>query len=382
MAKRRGAGEGSIYQRGDGQWVGALNLGYSGGKRQRKTVYARTRREAADKLRGIQNTAADGLPIPDERTTVEAWLRWWLRELPTGKLKPSTIDNYGFILERYVIPDLGHHRLTKLTPQHVQAVLRAMESRGLSASTRRLTRAVLHRSLAQAEQWSLVARNVAGLVETPTKGAPEIDPLTIEEIQRLIEAAAGDRLEALWIVTVTLGLRKGEALALKWDAIDFAEAQVRISGTLQRRPGEGLVVETPKTNAGRRTLPLPRTALDALRSHRTRQAAERLAVGPRWNETGFVFTSPIGTPLDPRNVTREFHEVCERAGLGRRRMHALRHSAATLMLSEGVPLEVISETLGHAGYAITADVYAKVVPKLQRRAADAMDLAIGRGVAG
>ena len=142
------------------------------------------------------------------------------------------------------------------------------------------------------------------------------------------------------------------------------------------------MVETPKTNAGRRTLPLPRTALDALRSHRTRQAAERLAVGPRWNETGFVFTSPIGTPLDPRNVTREFHEVCERAGLGRRRMHALRHSAATLMLSEGVPLEVISETLGHAGYAITADVYAKVVPKLQRRAADAMDLAIGRGVAG
>ena len=137
----------------------------------------------------------------------------------------------------------------------------------------------------------------------------------------------------------------------------------------------GLLVDTPKTDRGRRTIPLPTVSATALKEHRSQQLQDRLAAGTQWQDTGFVFTTPLGTPVDPDNLTKRFHDLCQRAGIGHRRFHALRHSAATLMLAMGTPLEVISKTLGHAGYSITADVYAKVVPQLQREAADAIDRA-------
>jgi integrase len=378
MTRRRGNGEGSIYRReSDGKWVGALDLGIIDGKRKRRVFYGRTATEVRTKLRNAERAVSDGLPIPDQRTLVGEWLGWWLSEvLPSGKVRASTVENYDYVLRRYALPSLSAVPLARLTPQHVHSMLQDMADRGLSPRTRQLTRAVLRRALRDAERWGLVARNAAALVESPGKASPVLDALTLEEARALLAAARGDRLESLYVLALMCGLRRGEALALKWNDVDLDGQTVRVQGTLQRRPRVGLVIESPKTARARRTISLPALAVDAIRRHKREQAAERLAAGAHWQHQNFIFATPIGTPLDPRNVTRLFHGLCCRAGLGQRRFHALRHSAATLMLAEGVPLEVISETLGHAGYAITADVYAQVVPKLQQQAAAAMDQAL------
>jgi integrase len=252
-----------------------------------------------------------------------------------------------------------------------------MEEQGLSAATRRQARAILRRALAHAERWELVNRNVAALVDAPRTERSKLDDvLSVDEAHALLWAARDSELDALLTIAVAIGIRKGELLALPWRNIDLDSRLVTVSGTLKRRPGVGLVVDTPKTQRGARTIPLPNVAVDALRRHRRRQLEARLAAGKRWADSGFVFTTPIGTPIDPDNLTKAFHTACDTAGVRRRRFHALRHSAATLMLAAGTPLEVISKTLGHAGYAITADIYARVVPGLQRDAADAMDVVL------
>lgn len=197
------------------------------------------------------------------------------------------------------------------------------------------------------------------------------------EARALLDAAKGHPLEALVTVALSLGLRKGEALALRWSNIDMDAGTLTVAATLSRRVGHGLVESAPKTARSARTLPLPRTCLESLRTHRRTQAAAQLQAGESWRGEGHMFTTPIGTPIDPRNLTTQFHRLCVDAGIGKRRFHALRHSAATLMLAQGVPLAVISDVLGHASYAITADVYAKVGEELRTEAARAMDAALG-----
>ena len=223
----------------------------------------------------------------------------------------------------------------------------------------------------------MVSRNAAALVDAPKlPPAKTDDALTLTDARAILRAARGDRLEALVTMALSIGLRKGELLALRWESVDLDEARLSVVATIDRVTGGGLVIGTPKTARSRRTIPLPVVCVDALRDHRCHQLAERLAAGPLWHDDGFVFATPIGTPLDGRNVTRWFHDLCVRAGVERRRFHALRHSAATLMLAQGVPLEVISRTLGHAGYAITADVYAHVETSLLQAGAEVMDRAL------
>lgn len=375
MSGRRGPHEGSIFQRAsDGRWVGSVHVGYDAGKRVRKVVYGKTRKEVANKLSKALREAQAGTLVLDERRTVGDYLTWWVTNVAPATVKDSTADQYAWIVKRYLDPHLGKVKLAKLGPLHVQQMLASMEKEGLSAATRRQTRAILRRALGHAERYGYVARNAAALVDCPRDDGPRLDDtLSLDDATRLLGAAPGDPLEALVTVALTVGLRKGEALALTWENIDLDARTLTVAATLTRRTGYGLVVGTPKTDRSRRTVALPSTCVKALQAHRRRQAADRLAAGDLWHPGGFVFTTPTGTPLDPRNVTRDFQALCTRARVGPRRFHALRHSAATLMLAQGVPLEVISKTLGHSGLAITADVYAKVGVELQRQAADAID---------
>jgi len=376
---RRGHGEGSIHKRADGRWAATIDLVWENGKRRRKSLYGKTRADVAERLRQLQQQSAQGLPLPDERRRVADYLEWWATDVLPGTVKESTADGYRYMLDRYVVPHVGRVTLAKLGPQHVQSMLRSLEADGL-APARRQARAILRRALGHAERWGFVARNAAALVDAPGLNGSKIDDvLSVDEAHALLRAAAGTPHEALVSVALAVGLRRGEALALRWDDLDLERGNLTVRATLKRRPGKGLILDTPKTARGRRTIPLPGVSVTALRDHRRAQAAKRLAAGPEWRDTGHVFATPIGTPLDPDNLTKHFHALCDRAGIPRRRFHALRHSAATLMLAAGTPLEVISKTLGHAGYAITADVYARVVPELQREAADAMNRVLAQG---
>lgn len=374
---RRESGDGSVYQRSDGRWVGSVEANKDGLGRKRKYVYGRTRAEAKRKLRETQRRLASGLELPSERISTARYLRNWLDETLPGTVKETTADGYRWVLERYVIPAIGSVPLAKLAPHHVQKMLRAMESQGLSVATRRQTRAILRRALGHAERWGLVQRNAAALVEAPRAGGSRLDDsLSLDEAKALLAAAKQDRLGALVSVALATGLRKGEALALRWDDVDLKARTIRVTGTLKRRTGHGLVRDTPKTEHANRVVPLPAFSVAALRAHRQAQRKERLKAGSMWQDTGYVFTSPVGTPLDPANVNKHFRALCETAKIQPRRFHALRHSAATLMLANGAPLEVISKTLGHAGLSITADIYARVAPELQKQAASAMDRAL------
>ncbi|MGI9576664.1 MAG: tyrosine-type recombinase/integrase [Microthrixaceae bacterium] len=372
---RRGNGEGTVTHRKDGRWEGKYHVEIAG-QIKRRSVYARTRAEAARLLREAQQQEALGLPDPNRRQRTGDYLLWWVENVAPATVKESTAEDYRWDLEHYVIPYIGRVPLAKLQPSHVQSMLRALEERGLSISTRRLARAVLRRALSHAERWGMVSRNAAALVDAPRSDGSRLDDaLTLDEARSLLAAASGGRLEALVTVVLGVGLRKGEALALRWSDIDLEAATLTVRHTLKRRKGRGLVLGTTK-NRSHRTLPMPDLCVGALRSHRQGQLEERLKAGPDWVDTDHVFTTPIGTPVDPDNLTKAFHRLCDEAGIGHRRFHALRHSAATIMHAAGVPLEVISKTLGHAGYSITADIYARVGEELARRAASDMDRAL------
>jgi integrase len=271
---RRGHGEGSVYRRSrDGKWVGSVELGRGpDGERIRRTVVRASKRAVLDRLDELRRQAAQGV-APDNARTVAQYLDWWGMNVLPGSVKDSTVDDYRYIIATYVTPHVGRHRLAKLTPEHVQAMMRALEEAGYSSRTRQYARAVLRRALRWAEQTGLVARNAAALVDGPKKSGTKLDDtLTAAEARAVLDAASGDRLGALAVLS--LGLRKGEALALGWPDIDLDVGELIVRGTLKRRKGGGLYLDTPKTAAGWRRVPLVGGTVEALREHYRRQLAE------------------------------------------------------------------------------------------------------------
>jgi integrase len=354
-----------------------VELGHdANGRRRRRVVKARTKRAVLARLAEARRDTEAGV-VPDGRCTVATYLASWLDNEAARNLKPSTLASYRWLTSHYVVPHIGDVPLAKLTPAHVRKMLHALEDAGLGANSRRLARSVLRRALGLAERDGLVVRNVAALVEGPSVAGTRLDDaLTADEASRVIGAARGDRMEALAVLVLTLGLRRGESLALRWQDIDLEGGTLTVSGTLSRVSGVGVVHTTPKTVAGGRTIPLVGQCVPALRAHKSRQATERLAAGSAWNDGGWVFTTELGTVVDPSNALHWWYRLTERAGVGRRRLHASRHTAATLMLDRGVPLEVVSAVLGHTGLAITADVYARPTADAKRRALETVATAL------
>lgn len=380
MGARRAAGEGSVHKRKQGGWQGSVTLGIAGGKRKRKTVYGATQREVLDKIATIKRTQDAGLPVGTSRPiTLGDYLEAWLRDTLPTVVRPSTAESYASLTRQHIIPGLGHHRLDKLTAVHIRAFLRDKSTqtsprtkRPLSSRTIQYLHAVLRLALEQARRDDLVVRNVAGLVSGPKVQRPEIAPLTPEDAGRLFAQAATDRLSPLWLLVTALGLRRGEALALRWEDVDLDRGHLQVKATVQRVGGKLVRAEMPKTKSSRRALPLPVVVVDALRAHRAAQVQERLA-SEVWIDDSLVFTTGIGTPLEPRNVLRSFHALCDRAEVRRVRIHDLRHAAASFMLLQGVDMRVVMGTLGHSRLATTSDLYTHLLEPVQRAAADRMD---------
>jgi integrase len=230
----------------------------------------------------------------------------------------------------------------------------------------------LRAALNQAVRWQLITRNPATLVDGPRVEQYEINPLSPAEARTFLAALRGDRLEALYSVALTMGLRQGEALGLRWQDIDLELGYLRISKQLQRIDRKLQLVE-PKTKRSRRNLAMPPSIAKALIDHRARQEVERRLAGERWVDTGLVFTSPTGTGLDGTAITKQFHKHLERAGLPQRRFHDLRHSCATLLLVQGVAPRVVMDLLGHSQIGLTMNTYSHVIPDLRRDAAQRME---------
>ena len=219
---------------------------------------------------------------------------------------------------------------------------------------------MLRRALGDAVRYELIGRNVAAAVKAPPKRKTKSkEVFNIDEVRSLLSAVKGDRIEVAIHIALTLGTRRGEILGLQWGDIDFDDQTLKVRRTLKRRNGHGIVLDPPKTAAGARKLPLTDDLTDALRSHRRTQSEERLAAGEAWQDDDFVFTTTIGTPVEPRNFERSWKALCAKANVPAYNFHTTRHTAATTMLNVGVPPESITKILGHSSVAVTADLYAQ-----------------------
>jgi len=236
---------------------------------------------------------------------VEQFLNRWLTDCAQQRLRPRTFISYSQVVRLHVVATLGRVPLQRLTPQHVQAWLNERHRAGLSPRTCQYMRAILRSALAQAHRRGIVARNVATLVESPRVTRHEITPLNPEQGRALLAAVRDHRLGALFTAAVALGLRQGEALGLKWDAVNLDSGMLTVRAALQR-VGKRWELVDPKSERSRRTLVMPEVVSTALRAHRVRQLEERLLAGSRWHETGFVFTTRTGDPIDACNLMKAF----------------------------------------------------------------------------
>lgn len=219
---------------------------------------------------------------------------------------------------------------------------------------------VLKSALENAVRENELPRNVARNVKTTAPRPRRFQPLTATEARQLLQAASDDRLHALYELALRTGLRKGELLGMHWEDLDLDSGTASIHRSLQRTRTGGLTTLHTKTRASERRIALPTEYINSLKRHRERQEEERNATKVGWKDSGLIFTTPTGGPLDPANMTRRFGRLLDRAGLRRIRFHDLRHSTATLLLEQGVDLVVIKELLGHAHIGVTAGVYAHV----------------------
>jgi integrase len=375
LARKRGNGEGSITKRKDGRWMARYTVHTAKGPKRRH-VYGKTRKEAADKLARVLSDRTDGIVYDDENTTVGEYLDGWLKGSVRGSVRKSTYDRDAYLVNNHLKPALGRVKLKKLAPAHVQGFYRDRLDAGLSASTVHKMHAILHKALVRAVAWQMVPRNVSEAVEPPQPTPKEMRPLSPAEARRFLDAARGERLEALYVLAVTTGMRQGELLALRWQDVDLENATISVRRTLTRDGGRVTIGE-PKTRKSRRLIRLTSQATGVLRRHLERQLWEMQMVGDGYVDRGLVFTASTGAPVNPSNLRqRSFVRLLTKAGLPHVRFHDLRHTCATLLLSKGTHPKFVQELLGHATVAITLDTYSHVVPGMGDQTARAMQDAL------
>jgi integrase len=352
-------GDGSVFwDRRRGRWVGIFTVGTDlSGKRVRRRVQGTTKTEARDKLRALQRQVADGRPALDGSLRLGPYLERWLSETLAPKVEsPNTLSNYRCIVHQHLIPALGSKRLRDLTPDDVDTLIRLKFEAKLSYSTVLRIKMILQRALRHAERYGYVTRNVAQYVDLPRKPQRQGRSLTLEQAAALLEVAKGERLEAVIVTGLMLGLRPGELLGLQWSDIDFHAGTLTVCRSLKRENNK-LLLGSTKTLTSNRTIDMPSIVASALRQHRIRQHRERLSAGAAWRDADLVFSTEVGTFIDPSNLRRSFSQMTQRAGIGHWHPHELRHSAASLLSADGVPIEQIADLLGHTSIRMTSMVY-------------------------
>jgi integrase len=416
VAKSRAAnGEGSIYQDASGTWHGLITVGSKRDaeghivhRRDRDTgevvldekgrpiasldrrhVRGRTRAEVKRSLSELRDQAEKGrLPRAGRAVTVAEWLDFWLQQVVRPTLKPNTYEAYRVDVERHLKPTLGPVRLDRLTVHDVEGVLNALVASGRSGTAQHVRR-TLRASLNRAVKHGRMAANPVQLTDPPPHTVPEMRALTLAEARQVIGAAEQSRNGAAFVLALSLGLRRGEVLGLQWSDVDLTDGTLTVRRALsrvpyrhgcgdtcghkrgaecpERMPG-GLVFDAPKTRAGRRTLPIPPQAVEALIRHLSAQEAERSRALDLWADDDLVFATEAGQPVDPMRLTREWNALLLSAGVQKARLHDARHSAATMQLALGVDTTTVMATFGWSQRSML-DRYAHPVEELKRAAA-------------
>ena len=359
--KQRGNGEGSIYRRRDGRWLGQY-LVYTAKGPKYRYLYGKTRAAVAEKLAKAIAERDGGLVFETGKLSVAEYMDRWLTESARNRLRPNTYKDYAGLTRVHIVPALRHIKLKNLTPLHVQQFYSAKLNSGLSKRTVEYLHTVLHAALKQAVRWELVPRNVTESVDPPRPDKKERPTFTLEQARMFLKACRDDRFGALYVLVIQNGMRRGELLGLRWEDVDIGQELLHVRQALAP---DGKSFSQPKTAKGRRRIRLTPEAVDALKRHRIEQNEERLRRGSLWRDHGLVFCSTVGTPMNPDNfIKRSYKPLLERTGLPQIPFHCLRHTFATLMMPNEHP-KVVQEMLGHARISTTLDVYSHVSPDMQ-----------------
>ena len=374
VPKTRAHGEGSWRRRADGRVE--LRLTVDGRAVSRYLPRETTDKEARRALSKAIDKLERGELVGTPRQLTRDFLRRWIADVAPHRLRPRTLERYAGIVEKYLVPELGAYPLERLSGQHIDRLhARCLEV--MTPASVRSVHAVLRSALRYAKERRLIDRNPADGTTPPRAPASEMTALDLDDCRRFLDAIVGDRHEALYVLALTTGMRLGELLGLRWSDVDLDAPRVAVRHSLIRTRGTWLLAP-PKTKHSNRSIVLSARAVRALQAHATAQKRARLAAGPGWSDHGLVFTDEWGMPLYGGHMTERYLKpLLRRAGLPSIRFHDLRHSAATLMLGQGVNPKIVSEMLGHAGVQITLDRYSHVMPNMQAIVAAKMDEALG-----
>ncbi len=353
------------------------------GKRRQQSGTFRTKREAEAAVAGWIADAERGTAADPTRITFGDFLRDWLDAHQPPDLRPTTHSTYTFLAERHIIPALGALSLKKLTAQHLDEFYAAkrmggrLDSKpgGLSPKTLKHFHELIHTVLDQADRWYNI-RNAATRAETPSVPAKKRLAWTAAQARHFLAVTADDWYSPLWLFLLTTGMRRGEALGMRWADIDREAGVATINQTVLEIRGKKYVQPHAKTEASEREVRLSRSCLSALAAHRVVQDTRRTTMGPAWHDHDLVFTTGRGEPILPRNVDRSFVALVEKSGLPAITLHDLRRTHSTLLAAAGIEANIVSERLGHKNVAITLDIYTNVLPEMAERAARAIDGAL------
>ena len=389
MTNRRPNGAGTIYPRKDGRYEGAAWVQTLDGGRTRIRVYGRTWEETNKALIKAVAEYQNGPGAATDKRSLAAYLEHWITTVAPHRVRPNTLANYRQAIEQHIIPALGTKKLAKLTAKDIRSWLDCIAGQcrccthGIDAkrtpdkqrccaigacckllpAPRRLQyyHGVLTSVLAHAVREDMIPRNVAKQVQTPSGPPRRYEPFTLAESHAFLKETRRFHNGELYELALRTGMRRGELLGLRWSDIDFDfdfdNQRLTIRRTLQRIKGQGLVEMPTKTDTSDRRVLLSPPCIKALKDHLRYQQAERDRAADRWKDSGYVFTTSLGTPLDPQHVTANIKTLCQRAGVRAIRFHDLRHTCATLLIETGVPLITVKELLGHTNIAITANIY-------------------------
>ncbi|PHS29510.1 MAG: site-specific integrase [Alkaliphilus sp.] len=379
MAKKRGNNEGSISKRKDGRWRADISLGNNPatGKPIRKTFYAKTRKEVADKLKQAIKDHEQGRNISTDNQTVADWFTKWVEIYAKPRVRQTTYESYECNIRIHIIPALGAIKLKDLRPEHLQNLYteklengRVDGKGGLSSTSVRYIHKLIKQGLNQALLDQIVFRNIAANVSAPKKSRHEITLFSVEQMNQLLHQAKGSRIFTALLVEWATGLRRGELLGLRWQDVDLTKGIVSVRQSLINTRLKGLIYEEPKTAKSKRPIPLPKEVALQLRIHKKQQLEEVLMFGADYFKNDLVFCNPDDRPYDPKWFVTLFKRILEEAGLPDNSFRNMRHSHATMLLLLNEHPKVVSERLGHSTIAMTLDTYSHVIPGMQERASE------------
>jgi len=379
--KRKNAnGEGTIYQiksgKRKGQWIGQVTVGTNPetGKPKRKSLYGKTRGEVKEKMREVLDDLDRGVNLQAQDKTFGEWLLTWMDEYKRIELRLSTWENYYRSIRTHIYPALGHIALNDIRTDDIQGLYTQMVKDKFAPATVRRNHQIIHSCLKQAVENRIILWNPADAAKLPRLEDTKVRSMTLEEMGKFLNVLGADRWGTAFLCLLGTGLRLGELLGLRWQDVDLDEGIIRIEQSLVRTKEKGLYFDEPKTEKSKRIVPLPGEVIAAIKRHRVEQLELRLVVGANYQNNDLVFCTSTGTPIYPRNFTRKFYELRDKAGVpGDINLHALRHTYATRLLEEGENLKTVQELLGHADISTTANTYSHVSPEVKKKAAAKMD---------